>query len=70
MKTDVASKQREFIQQIKQKDEEHREEIERYKTEIAALQKQLIAKDSLITAHQSQVRTQPLTPFFVNVVIR
>lgn len=70
MKTDVASKQREFIQQIKQKDEEHREEIERYKTEIAALQKQLIAKDSLITAHQSQVRMQPLTPFFVNFVIR
>jgi hypothetical protein len=64
VKTDVASRQREFVQQLKQKDEDHREEVRRLKNELAFLQKQLISKDSVITAHQTQVTpTRPHSSF-------
>lgn len=55
VKTDVAAKQREFVQQLKQKDESHAEEVKRLQEELSALRKQLLLKDNQVTACQQQV---------------
>ena len=55
VKSDTATKQREFIQQLKHKDEVHAEEVGRIRTELTNLQKQLTQKDSQIANMQSQV---------------
>lgn len=54
-KTDIATKQREFVQQLKQKDESHAEEVKRLHEEISTLHKQMTVKDNQITAYQQQV---------------
>ena len=56
IKTDVVSKEREFIQKLKAKDAQHEVAMQEMHVKTNAFERQLLSKDQIIAELQSQVR--------------
>ena len=59
LKTDLVSKEREYIQKLKAKDALHEAAIQEMQVTQVSLERQLVSKDKTIAELQAQVRPVP-----------